>query len=412
VLRSRERAATPGATDELSRLTFERLLEQALERHELAGAQVIVWHRDRLIHSSCCGYTDTERRKPIDVRTLFRVASMTKPVTSVAILLLMEAGKLGLGDPIARWIPELAAPRVLRHPAADPDDCVPAQRPITVLDLLTHRSGLAYAITAPLKLGAAYTAAVGTPFHNVFAYDEWIRRLATLPLIHQPGTCFHYGHSTDVLGVLIQRISGQPFETFLREQIFGPLQMHDATFALAEEDTPRLAGVFQRSSGSTQLMAVPWLSRPTDSEFVSAGQGLIVTGADYLRFARLLMNRGQLDDLRLLAEESIALMTRNWLTEAQRAIATPGAPLWRDLGFGLGVSVALYGEGKNAAEAPGSFGWPSILGSWWQVDPAEQLIILYFSGVVSLGGPQNLQLITSNRIPFAIRDAVYAQLRD
>jgi len=205
--------------------------------------------------------------------TLFRIASMTKPITSVAALMLMEQGKIALEDPISRWIPELANPRVLRDAAGPLASTVPARRAITIEDLFTHRSGLAYAPFSEGPLKQAYETALGDPAQSPLSVDRWLAALGTLPLAYQPGERFHYGHSTDVLGFLIGRIEGKPLRHVLQERIFAPLGMRDTDFWLAHAERGRLASLYKYDDVTGRLAKVEVEMSDEPPDYTPGGGG-------------------------------------------------------------------------------------------------------------------------------------------
>lgn len=310
--------------------------------------------------------------------TLFRIASMTKPITSVAALMLMEQGKIALADPISRWVPELANPQVLRDPAGALDDTVSARRAITIEDLLTHRSGVAYAFFSEGPLKQAYERTLGDPAMNRLTADEWLAALGTLPLACQPGERFHYGHSTDVLGFLIGRVEGKPFRQVLRELIFAPLGMTDTDFWLPREKRSRLASLYRYDEQASRLAKVEPIIYDEPPAYTPGGGGLISSAADYHRFARMLLGEGALDGVRLLQPQTVRLMQTNRLTSAQRQVPFAGMPLWQKSGFGLGLSIAEdLIDNPYACGAQGSITWPGIFGTWWQADPVHDLVLIY-----------------------------------
>jgi CubicO group peptidase (beta-lactamase class C family) len=307
--------------------------------------------------------------------SIFRIASMTKPITSVAALILLEEGRFALEDPVERWLPELANPRVLSDPTASLDSAHPASRPIRVIDLLTHRSGIVTPRNAPGPLRDALTQADA---NNESGYDAWLATIGALPLAHEPGTTFNYGNSVDVLGILVERVSGMPFPDFLRTRIFEPLGMDDTAFLIPPEKRSRAARL-------QSLGRVPASWIPSDTEvpgFVSAAGGLYSTVDDYLKFARMLLGGGELGGVRILERETVEEMTTNRLTPEQRE----GEPFagrqgfWEGQGFGLGVAVKLDASVKASElgiASVGSFGWPGVFGTWWQADPEEEMILIF-----------------------------------
>ncbi len=353
-------------------------LQSFVDSGELAGIVTLTSWRGDVVQSDAIGWSDIETRTPMRPDTLFRIASMTKPVTSAAALMLVEEGRIALDDPIARWVPELAAPRVLRDATGAIDDTVPARREITVEDLLTHRSGIAYAPFSEGPIQQAYQDALGDPGMNRLSVDEWLAALGTLPLAYQPGERFHYGHSSDVLGFLIGRVEGKPFRQVLRERIFAPLGMADSDFWLPPEKRSRLASLYAYDEAADGLVKVEPDMYDAPPAYTPGGGGLMSTAPDYHRFARMLLGEGELDGVRLLRPETARLMWTNRLTAAQRAVRFAGMPLWQKSGFGLGLSVAEdLVDNPYACGAAGSITWPGIFGTWWQADPANDLVMIY-----------------------------------
>jgi CubicO group peptidase (beta-lactamase class C family) len=353
-------------------------LQAFVDRGELAGVVTLTSRRGEIVQAEAIGWSDIETRTPMRADTLFRIASMTKPITSVAALMLVEEGRIALDDPISRWVPELANPRVLRDAAGPLDDTVAAQRAITVEDLLTHRSGVAYGFSSEGPLQPAYERALGDPAMNRLTPDAWLAALGGLPLAHQPGERFHYGHSTDVLGFLIGRVEGKPLRQVLRERIFAPLAMADTDFWLPPSKRSRLASLYRYDEAADRLAKVEPEMYDAPPAYTPGGGGLISSASDYHRFARLLLGEGALDGVRLMRPETVALMRTNRLTDAQRQIPFAGMPLWQKSGFGLGLSIAEdIVDNPYACGAPGSMTWPGIFGTWWQADPLNDLIMIY-----------------------------------
>jgi CubicO group peptidase (beta-lactamase class C family) len=304
---------------------------------------------------------------------------MTKPITAVAAMILVEECKLRLDEPVDRLLPELADRRVLKRIDGSLDATVPAKRPISVRDLLTFRMGFGQVMASPdaypiLKAAGELQIGIGPP--NPAATpgpDEWLRRLATLPLMHQPGEVWMYNTAADVLGVLIARAAGQPFEAFLRERIFAPLGMHDTSFSVPADKLGRLATSYQTDgeTGALQLFDAAegsqW-SRPP--AFQSGAGGLVSTADDYLAFCRMLLNKGKHANTRILSRPSVQLMTSDQLTPEQRANA--GGFLQGNSSWGFGMAVCIQRDDLMAV--PGRFGWDGGLGTSGYSDPAEDLV--------------------------------------
>ncbi|MEJ2818495.1 serine hydrolase domain-containing protein [Caulobacter sp. CCG-8] len=399
--------------------TVRPALQAFVDRGELAGAVTLTSQGGQVVQSEAVGWSDLETRTPMRSDTLFRIASMTKPITSAAALMLVEEGRIALDDPIARWIPELADPLVLRDAAGPLRDVTPARRPITVEDLLTHRAGIAYGFFSEGPLKAAYERALGDPAMTRLTVDEWLAALGGLPLAYQPGERFHYGHSTDVLGFLVGRVEGKPLRQVLRERIFAPLGMDDTDFWLPRDQRRRLASLYAYDETSGGLAKVEPEVYDEPPAYTPGGGGLISTAGDYHRFARMILGEGTLDGVRLLRPETVALMRTNRLTQAQREVPFAGMPLWRKSGFGLGLSVAEdVVDNPYACGAPGAMTWPGIFGTWWQADPANDLVMIYLVQhrvPVSAGSGATIakgQGAAGRRALPVYQQAVYAALRD
>jgi CubicO group peptidase (beta-lactamase class C family) len=359
--------------------TIAPLLQGVVDGGDLSGIVSLVWRDGEDVQLNTIGKRDIENDKPMTRDTLFRIASMTKPITSVAALMLMDEGKLKLDDPIAKWLPEFTEMEVMRVPDGELNNTYPLPRAITVEDLMTHRSGLAYAFTSRGPIAQAYEKVLGQPLDNPRTADEWLKSIASLPLSYAPGTRMHYSHSTEVLGFLLGRIAGKPYREVIKERLLDPLGMVDTDFYVPKEKRDRLAVVYQQDQATGALKPVPFPQYDTPPAYTAGGGGLISTLDDYLTFARMLLNKGELNGKRYLERETFENMAANHLTDAQREIPFLGMPMWAGRGFGLGLSVILD-ETKSAwmgAGSEGSFGWPGAFGTWWQVDPQKNMILLF-----------------------------------
>lgn len=388
----------------LKRQALEQIppaLQAIVDAGDVSGFVTLVWRRGEVVQVNAIGQRDIAAGKPMTRDTMFRIASMTKPVTSVAALMLMEEGRLRLDDPITRWAPEFADMRVLKSPTGPVEDTDPAPREITVEDLMTHRSGMAYGFTSVGPIAHAYQAALGSPLLGPHGPDEWMRRLGALPLTYPPGERFHYSHATDVLGFIVGRIEGKPLGEVLEARIFGPLGMGDTGFWARPDKADRLARLYKAPAEGGPLQDVSYLPEPEPPVFEAGGGGLISTADDYLKFARMLLGGGEVDGVRLLKAETVELMTTNRLTEAQRQIPFMGIPFWLGQGFGLGLSVVTDPE-KQAwmgAGSKGAFGWPGAFGTWWQADPEQDMVLIYLiQNSMELGPEAASQLATGQRL--------------
>lgn len=345
----------------------------------ISGVVTLVHRRGRLVHSDVLGWQDVEQQRPMQRETIFRIYSMTKPITSAAVLMLLEEGKLRLTDPVDQWLPELKNPRVLRAPAGPLANAAPAKTPITVRDLLTHTSGLAYSFTAegPLKEALEKSGVRGA--NEKIGSDEAMKILGELPLAYEPGTRWHYSLSTDVLGVLVARVSGMPFAEFLRQRIFDPLGMEDTAFWVPEAKLPRFAVNYALDPKSGKRVIVDHPDQSTYAEppaFTSGGGGLVSTADDYLRFARMILAGGvAADGTRLLSRKTVELMTRNALFPEERPARNAFGErfFFAGRGFGLGVAVVEDPGLNSSLGSVGQNGWGGAAGTWYFVDPQEDL---------------------------------------
>ena len=374
-------------TEGLSRARLGRLHKSMMgyvERGEVPGIVTLV-SRHGEVHVDAVGNTSLDGPDPMRRDTIFRIASMSKPIMAAATMILAEECKLRLDDAVEKWLPELANRKVLKRIDAPLDETVPARRPITVRDLLTFTMGfgLLFAPTGEYPiLKAANELQIGmmpggyqpqaTPNP-----DEWIRRLGTLPLMSQPGEQWLYGIGSNVLSVLIARVSDQPLETFLRERLFEPLGMNDTGFCVPADKLDRLASCYapNPATGTLDLFdgvqGSQW-SRPP--AFPSGANGLVSTLDDYLAFAQMLLSQGRHGSERLLSRLSVEVMTTDQLTPAQKAVSSLPLLLgfFETHGWGFGVSVVTRRD--DIASVPGRYGWDGGLGTSWFSDPQENLV--------------------------------------
>jgi CubicO group peptidase (beta-lactamase class C family) len=376
-------------------------LQAVVDAGDLSGFVTLIWRKGEEAQVLTIGQRDIEAGLPMTRDTLFRIASMTKPVTSIAALMLWEEGKLRLEDPISRWLPEFANMRVLKDAAGPVDDTYPAPREITVEDLMTHRSGLAYAFTSVGPIGQLYEDTLGPPLGGVMTPDDWLAKLGSLPLSYPPGERFHYSHATEVLGYLVARIEGKPLGQVLKERIFAPLGMSDTDFWCPPEKRGRMAKLYRIDPATDRLQDVSYPHVDRQPMLEPGGGGLISTADDYLKFARMMLGKGEVDGVRLVKASTIEMMAENRLTDAQRQIPFMGIPFWLGQGFGLGVSVITDPEQQAwmGAGSKGAFGWPGAFGTWWQADPAQDMVMIYLiQNSMPLGPDAAAQLATGQRM--------------
>src|SRR5882757_421887 len=291
----------------------------AVATGDIPGAVSLVWRRGELLQLETVGLRDIEAKLPVERDTIFRIASMGKPIVSVAALILVEQGAMRLDDPISKWAPEFAQMRVLSRPDSPLEDTYPAPRAITIEDLMTHRSGLSYGFTTKGPLSQALEARFGLKLAGWRSVDQWMSALASLPLSYAPGERFNYGHSTDVLGFIIGRAAGSSMREAMQELLFTPLSMVDTDFWVPPAKRARAAVLYQSPAPGifTPLTLAGFLDE-SPPVITAGGQGLVSTADDYLIFARMLLGGGQIEGKRVLAQESVRMMTSNRLTPQQR----------------------------------------------------------------------------------------------
>lgn len=369
--------------------SIEDALVPAVEAGELAGAAALVWRNGSVEQVAAVGRRELVSGRPVERDTIFRIASLTKPVTTVCALTLLDEGRFRLDDPITKYAPELAHMRVLRDPDGPLDQTDEAARPITFRDLLTHRSGLTYGDFHRGPLRAAHAETLGPQIDNPLTPDEWMARLGTLPLIDQPGAGFHYGLSDDVLGFVIARLEGAPLGVVLDRRVLTPLGMRDTCFAVPAQKRDRCAGFcgFDHEGRLTPLTEAPGRhalnQRPEGMTFEAGGGGLWSTLDDYLAFARMLV-ADRRTGAQLLRPETRAMMTSNQLTPEQRATTRMfGRPVFAaGHGYGMGVAVVMEPEKADVLQCRGgvgTIGWPGAYGSWWQADPNDGSVLIFLA---------------------------------
>ncbi len=353
-----------------------------VERGDVPGLVTLV-SRHGEAHVDVIGMKAAGGNDPIRRDTIFRISSMTKPITAAAAMVLVEECKLRLDEPVDRLLPELADRRVLSRLDGPLDDTVPTKRPITLRDLLTFRMGFGQMMAPPdaypiLKAANEQQIGMGPPSPATTPTpDEWIRRLGTLPLMHQPGERWMYNTGSDVLGVLIARAAGQPLETFLRERIFEPLGMKDTSFSVPAAQLDRLATSYMANpeTGALDLFdeaAGGQWSRPP--AFPSGAGGLVSTIDDYLAFGQMMLKKGKHGNERLLSRPSVETMTIDQLTPEQKAVSGLMPGDFDSHGWGFGVSIVTRRD--DLAATPGRFGWDGGLGTSWSSDPGEDLVAI------------------------------------
>ncbi|MEO8300567.1 MAG: serine hydrolase domain-containing protein [Rhizomicrobium sp.] len=373
-------ATEAGFSDErLARIP--RFLESQVDSGLLPGALTLIWRRGGVAHRSMVGAIDMARKKAMRPDAIFRLYSMTKPVTVVALLMLMEEGLIALDDPVKRFIPEFADLKVQGGEAPTRD--------MTVLDLLRHTSGLTYGFHNRTPIDAAYRAQRIAEMDTEGGLPAMIAQLSQLPLEYSPGDAWIYSAATDVVGYLVQLVSGRAFAKFVRERILTPLAMRDTDFELEKDKRNRFAACYALKNGTLELFDDPlkssWFARP---KLESGGGGLAGTADDYLRFCRMLLNKGELEGVRLLSPKTVALMTANHLPGAKEiADLSPSADAfnesgYRGIGFGLGVAVTLDPARAGIPGTAGEFAWGGMASTTFFVDPKEDMAVVFMTQAI------------------------------
>lgn len=349
-------------------------MQRYVDENKLAGISTLIARRGKVVHFETFGMANIEAGQPMAEDTIFRIYSMTKPITSVAALMLLEESHFRLSDPVADYLPEFKAVKVLDKSDDNGVRLADPVRPMTIRDLFTHTAGLSYGFEEGFYVDQLYAQQVWQPADNnpTLTLAEWVGAIARMPLAYQPGTRYRYSVATDVLGYLVQVVSGMPFADFLQERIFAPLGMVDTFFTVPPEKLSRFATNYgPKTGGGLEVIDAPHNSRYTrPTQRPSGGGGLLSTSGDYLRFTQMLLNGGELDGVRLLGRKTVELMTTNNLPDGVYVDNNPAA----GLGFGLGVSVLLdLGKGQTLGSV-GNYGWGGAANTNFWIDPKEELI--------------------------------------
>jgi CubicO group peptidase (beta-lactamase class C family) len=362
-------------------------LKKAVEDKKIAGGSMLIARKGKVVHFSTAGMQDIEGKKALSESTIFRIASMSKPITSVAVMILVDEGKIRVTDPLPKYVPEFKEMKVL-IPGKDgkENELVKANREITIHDLLTHSSGITYGLLNKPILSQMYADAgindgLSEPKGTI---GENIKKLAKLPLACQPGAAWEYGLNTDVLGYVVEVASGKTLDEFLRERVFEPLKMNDTYFVLPKEKRSRLTTLYMAgpdksltpagdkpvTQGAATFSAVYPIR--DESKYYSGGAGLVSTAGDYFRFAQMMLNRGELDGKRILKPETVDLMTKNQLGDLR--IMFPGFDL---MGYGFGILSEKGREASKEKTGVGSYSWGGAFGTFFWIDPKNELVGVY-----------------------------------
>jgi CubicO group peptidase (beta-lactamase class C family) len=420
-------ASLPLASPEvagMSKSVFDRieshLRERYIEAGRFPGTQLLVYRRGHLVHHSSLGFADLERKVPVKDDTIYRIYSMTKPITSIAFMMLVEEGRVALDEPVHKYIPEWKNLGVFQAGVWPAFLTRQPSRPMQIVDLMRHTSGLTYGFQQRGNVDAAYRELKIGEVEKAGTLQSMIADLARIPLEFSPGEAWNYSVSTDVIGYLIGLISGKPFEEFLQERIFDPLEMNDTGFFVAREKADRLAACYSASpqgamtfhatdrNGGLTLQDDPatssFLSPPS---FISGGGGLCSTSADYLTFCRALLGGGELDGIRLIGPKTLHLMTSNHLPggktlpELSRSLFSEAA--YHGIGFGLGFSVTLDPARTLIPGSAGEYAWGGAATTSFWIDPAEELIAIFMTQVLPS---------TATPIRRELRTMIYSAIAD
>jgi CubicO group peptidase (beta-lactamase class C family) len=391
----------------------QHLRESYLDTGKIAGAVTLVARHGKVAYLSAIGLRDKERARPMTPDTVFRIYSMTKPITSIAMMMLVEEARCALADPVHRYLPAWEHLRVMRYGAWPNFVTETARRPMTIRDLMTHTSGLTYGFVFNNQLDAAYRqlrVSAGVPGEDrPVTFKDMADKLAQLPLLFSPGTRWNYSVSTDIVGYLVELISGQPFDRFVQTRILEPLGMRDTGFSVPAHARERFAANYRRAPKTLlQLEEDPeqsiYLESPT---FCSGGGGLVSTAEDYRRFCQMLLNGGAYQGHRLVSRKTIELMTLNHLPAgqdlAELAIGTFSETLYEGVGFGLGFAVAVDPARRQLLGSTGEYSWGGAASTAFWVDPREDLLVIFLT-----------QLMPSTIYSFRgqLRNLVYAAIDD
>jgi len=348
------------------------VMQRYVDEKKLAGIVSLVARRGEVVHFEKCGMAEIETNHAMQLDTLFRIYSMTKPITSTAVLMLLEEGRFRLQDPVSDYIPEFKEMKVLDNAAGSGVTFVNTQRPISIRDLLMHTAGLSYGFDANVYIDQLYQQKVWANVEKNpdLTLEEAIKLVASLPLAHQPGTAFRYSMATDVLGYLVQVVSGQPFDEYLKQNIFEPLGMTDTFFSVPPEKVERFSAIYgpDKEAGlkaSEPVAKVRYL-KPTRNP--SGGGGLVSSTSDYFRFAQMLLNQGELEEVRLLGRKTVEMMVQDHLPPGVDCFGNPYE------GFGLGVSVLRNVAKSQTLGSVGNYGWGGAANTNIWIDPREELI--------------------------------------
>ena len=360
---------------------FER---RYLEPGRLPCALTLIEHRGKVEHFSALGYMDIERQRRVEKDTIFRIYSMTKPITSMAFMMLVEQGLVSLDDEVQRFIPQWRDMGVYAGGSLGTFRSRPTRAPMRMIDLLRHTSGLTYGFQQRTNVDAVYRKLRLGEVGGKVTLAAMVDALAQVPLEFSPGESWNYSVATDVVAYLVEKISGQPFAEFLRSRILQPLGMHDTDFHVPPDKASRLAACYVATGDGMRLQSDPqktaYLHSPT---FFSGGGGLVSTAGDYLRFCRMLLNQGALDGVRIVSPKTLELMTANHLPGGKElpdlSVSLFSETAFAGVGFGLGFAVTVDPAKMLLPGTKGDFSWGGMASTYFWVDPREELIVIFMT---------------------------------
>jgi len=372
---------------------IDQRMERYIEEQQLSGTMTLIARKGEVVHCACCGMRDIENQTPLTEDTIFRIYSMTKPITSVAAMMLYEEGLFQLDDPVAKYLPAFADTKVYSGSGFGGMELVDQQREMTIQHLMSHTAGLSYGWFLDTPVEDGYRRAKLMDRNKPL--DKFVAEIAKLPLLYQPGTQWRYSLATDVLGHLVEVISGKSLDTFFAEEIFQPLGMVDTGFHVPTKDADRLASMYRPTdppprsliinmlpkgeTGKIENCALHCIDRASTSPylepsaFLSGGGGLLSTTTDYLRFAQMLLNGGELDGTRLLGRKTLEMMRTNYLPDALMPIEIGGDYIY-GTGFGLGFSIVTNVPQSGVLGSEGNYGWSGAATTNFWIDPQEELL--------------------------------------
>ena len=401
-------AATGAAAQMVEGFSQERLgriagvMKAEIEKGTVPGAVTLIARNGKVVHFEAHGFLDSAKTKPMTKDAAFRGFSMTKTITAVAAMALIEQGRLSLRDPLSQYFPEFKDMKVYAEVQDERGRTsrvvVPAKRPILVWDLFRHTAGFTYAGSAPFpEMKEAYDKADIHSLNSDVSSEEFMKRLATIPLAYEPGTRWEYSVATDVLGLVVEKVAGKRLDLHLAETIFQPLGMKETSFQLKPEQAARFADAYDADPLKAELWKLARSEADPGKRYVQGGAGAVITAEDYFRFAQMVLNGGVLDGKRILSRESVELMLSNHI---QGLAGTPAPTTGHGYGFGLGWGVRLDEGGSWVPGSKGDAMWAGAGGTSFTVDPKEKIV-----GVILTAGPS-----TRQHTRFLFKNLIYCAL--